>query len=183
MTDAHETGRLNRRHFLGSGTAMGVALAADGVAQAAPVQAPAIGALPMPAIRDDLPLRVPVEDPNRLLLDRSWRFHLGDIPMPEIRGHGWSYNSAKAGQAQGAAAMQYDDSDWPEVDLPHDWASTMPFEESANVSQGYRRRGFGWYRRALRLDPADRGRYLELQFGGIATNATIWFNGSIVAHN
>ncbi len=183
MTDAHETGRLNRRHFLGSGTAMGVALAADGVAQAVPVRAPAIGALPMPATRDDLPLRAPVEDPSRLLLDRGWRFHLGDIPMPEIRGHGWSYNSAKAGQAQGAAAMQYDDSDWPEVDLPHDWASMMPFEESANVSQGYRRRGFGWYRRALRLDPADRGRYLELQFGGIATNATIWFNGSIVAHN
>ena len=33
------------------------------------------------------------------------------------------------------------------------------------------------------MDPADRGKYLELQFGAIATNATIWVNGSVAAHN
>ena len=184
MTKDDVPHRLSRRGFLCTGATAGVALTPIGTVYGAASSAgDAAGALPMPATRTALPLRAPIEDPSRLLLDRGWRFHLGDIAMPEIRGHGWSYNSAKAGQAQGAAAMQYDDSDWPEITLPHDWAAAMPFEESANVSQGYRRRGFGWYRRALRLDDADRGRYLELQFGAIATNATIWFNGSVVAHN
>ena len=41
----------------------------------------------------------------------------------------------------------------------------------------------GWYRRALRLDTADRGKRIELQIGAIATHATVWVNGSIVAHN
>ncbi|RZM33725.1 MAG: beta-galactosidase, partial [Sphingomonas sp.] len=185
MTQDQRRTRISRRRFLANGAALGAALSPAQVARAA-VSGPegaAAGMLPMPAMRDALPPRPSIEDPGRSLMDSGWRFHLGDIPMPEIRGHGWSYNSAKAGQAQGAAAMQYDDSDWPEVELPHDWAMAMPIEETANVSQGYRRRGFGWYRRALRLDPQDRGRYLEIQFGGIATNATIWFNGSVVAHN
>ncbi|MFD1950781.1 beta-galactosidase GalA [Sphingomonas arantia] len=183
MTGLRSGSALDRRTLLRTGVAASVVAPVAG-ALGYTTEAPALaGALPMPAPRDTLPPRAHVEDPHRLLLDRGWRFHLGDIAMPEIRGHGWSYNAAKAGQAQGAAAMQYDDSDWPEIDLPHDWAAAMPFEETANVSQGYRRRGFGWYRRALRLDPADRGGYLELQFGGIATNATIWFNGSVVAHN
>jgi beta-galactosidase len=168
MKQDQPTTRISRRLFLANGAALGAAVGPAQVARAAVARSEeaTAGALP-------------VEDPGRLLLDGGWRFHLGDIPMPEIRGHGWSYNSAKAGQAQGAAALYYDDSDWPEVALPHDWAMAMPVAESANVSQGYRRRGFGWYRRTLRLDPQDRGRYLEIQFGGIATNATIWFNGSV----
>lgn len=44
-----------------------------------------------------------------LSLDADWRFHQGDIPFPEIRGHGMSYANAKAGRAWGAAAPQYDE--------------------------------------------------------------------------
>ena len=35
----------------------------------------------------------------------------------------------------------------------------------------------------IRLDPADRGRSLELQFEGIATHCTVWLNGTIVHRN
>ncbi|UYY58191.1 beta-galactosidase GalA [Sphingomonas sp. S2-65] len=127
--------------------------------------------------------RLPGSDPSRTLLELGWRFHEGDIRTAEPQGHHETYLSVKAGNALGAAAMGYDDSDWSEVRLPHDWAAAQPFVESANVSQGYRPRGIGWYRRTLRLDPADRGKTIELHFDGIATNATIWVNGSIVAHN
>jgi beta-galactosidase len=122
-------------------------------------------------------------DPSRSLLDRGWLFHEGDVDLAPPQGHHQTYLSVKAGNARGAAAIDYDDSDWRPVSLPHDWASFQPFVENANVSQGYRPRGIGWYRRTIRLDPADRGKYLELQFGGIATQATIWVNGSIVARN
>lgn len=118
-----------------------------------------------------------------LLLDQGWRFHEGDIPFPTIRGHGWTYANAKAGNAQGAASPNFDDSEWPEVRLPHDFAILQPLDREANGSQGYRRRGIAWYRTGLRLDPADRGRHLELQIDGAATHATVWFNGTLVHHN
>ncbi|MGO9114360.1 MAG: hypothetical protein ACLP9L_34525 [Thermoguttaceae bacterium] len=103
---------------------------------------------------------VPVR--QRLSLDRGWLFHEGDIPFPVIKGHQFSYNNAKAGQAWGAAAPNFDDSAWKTVDLPHDWAVEQPFDRNANLSQGYRARGMGWYRRHFHFDPADHGKHIEL---------------------
>lgn len=118
---------------------------------------------------------------ERLSLDRGWLFHLGDIPFPEIKGQTASYENAKAGRAWGAAAPDADDSDWRSLDLPHDWAIEGPVDPSANLSQGYRRRGVAWYRRYFRLPTVDQGRNLELQFDGVATHCTVWVNG-ILAH-
>lgn len=120
---------------------------------------------------------------ERLSLDRGWRFHLGDVPFPVIQGHGDTYHNAKAGKAWGVAAPEFDDADWRQLDLPHDWAIEGPFDQNANLSQGYRPRGFGWYRRQFKLDPSDRGRHLELQFDGVATHCTVWFNGTVVHRN
>ncbi|WP_448662954.1 beta-galactosidase GalA [Sphingomonas sp. CJ20] len=174
---------MDRRQLLQGGVGVGALLAAPAV-PAAPARREAAGdGFPMPAPTRTLPARLPETDPSRTLLELGWRFHEGEVPMPEPQGHHDTYLSVKAGNARGAAAMLYDDSDWAQVRLPHDWAAAQPFVESANVSQGYRPRGIGWYRRTLTLDPADRGKTIELHFDGIATNATIWINGSIVAHN
>ena len=48
---------------------------------------------------------------EELSLDSGWRFHLGDIAMPVVQGHGPTYSNAKAGRAWGAAAPDFDDSD------------------------------------------------------------------------
>lgn len=120
---------------------------------------------------------------EKFSLNKGWRFHLGDIPFPVVRGHDNSYMNAKAGQAGGAVAPAYDDRLWRVLTLPHDWASERPIEPSANLSQGFKKRGFGWYRRQFKLDSTDRGKQLELQFEGIATYASIWVNGSIVHRN
>ena len=119
---------------------------------------------------------------ERLLLDDGWRFYRGDIVLRKPRGDAETYASTKAGAAGGAAGRTFDDSAWRTLDLPHDFVVEGPFEQDANTAQGYRPKGVAWYRRTLHLDPADRGKYLELQFDGIATNATIWFNGNVVAH-
>lgn len=118
---------------------------------------------------------------EHLSLDRGWLFHLGDIPFPEVRGHGASYGNAKAGGAGGAAAPGFDDTDWRELDLPHDWAVELPIDRKANPSQGFHPRGIGWYRRTFRVDQVHHGRHLELQFDGVATHCTVWVNG-LVAH-
>jgi beta-galactosidase len=120
---------------------------------------------------------------GKLSLDNGWLFHKGDLPFPPIKGHGESYLAAKAGAARGAAAMDYDDTEWASVQVPHDWAMEENVDTAANLAQGYRHRGFGWYRRRFKLDAADRGKNLELQFEGIATHATIWVNGQEVYHS
>lgn len=118
-----------------------------------------------------------------LSLDKGWHSHLGDIPFPVIKGHGVTYRNAKAGYAGGAASANFDDSSWRILDLPHDWAVERRVDSTANLSQGYYHRGFGWYRRQFRLSPEDKGKHLELQFDGIATHATIWVNGTVLHRN
>lgn len=118
-----------------------------------------------------------------LSLDKGWKFHLDEVSNSLIRGHNETYNATKAGRVGGAAGPNYDDSSWRTLDLPHDWAVEGGFNREANLSQGYRDRGIGWYRRKFKLDPEDNGKHLELQFDGIATQATIWVNGTVLHHN
>jgi beta-galactosidase len=118
-----------------------------------------------------------------ILLDADWRFHRGDIPLPKVRGDSPTYESTKAGAARGAAAIKYDDSAWRGLDLPHDFVVEGPFDPDENPAQGYRPKGVAWYRKTLALDPADRGKHLELCFDGVAVNATVWVNGDVVAHS
>jgi beta-galactosidase len=118
-----------------------------------------------------------------LSLDRGWLFHEGDVPFPVIIGHQMSYNNAKAGSSWGAASPDFDDSSWKQVDLPHDWAVAQPFDPKANISQGYRDRGMGWYRRYFRLNSEDHGKYLEVQLDGVSTHCTVWVNGVLAARN
>jgi len=120
---------------------------------------------------------------EQLSLDQGWLFRAGDIPFLVISGHQMSYNNAKAGSSWGAASPGFDDSSWLQVNLPHDWAVAQPFDQNANISQGYRDRGMGWYRKYFRLDPANHGKHLEIQLDGIATHCTIWVNGVLAARN
>ena len=174
---------MNRRQLL-LGSAAGVAtINLPAISFARWSRSDAAGALPMPMPGTTLPEPLPNADPSRVRLEHGWRFHEGEVATPPLTTHDATYLSVKAGNAQGAAAVAYDDSDWPAVRLPHDWAAAQPFVESANISQGYRPRGIGWYRRTLTLAPEDRGKRIELHFDGIATHATIWVNGSVVAHS
>ena len=103
--------------------------------------------------------------------------------MPVFLKHKETYDSTKAGKAWGAAAPEYAATDWRQLDLPHDWAVESSFVSTENEDQGFRARGIGWYRRQFKLDAADQGKHLELQFDGVARHCTVWFNGTIIARN
>ncbi|HLP77000.1 MAG TPA: beta-galactosidase GalA, partial [Candidatus Paceibacterota bacterium] len=128
---------------------------------------------------------------EQLSLDQNWRFHAGDIPLNSfpggqgvaLYGPDFTHSGAKAGSVWGAAARGYDDRNWRQVNLPHDWAVEQVFDPKAEKQQGYRPRGIGWYRRTFKLDAADHGKNIELQFDGVATRCTVFFNGTEVAHN
>ena len=119
-----------------------------------------------------------------LSLDRGWRFHFGDIPHTSFQANNdEAEGGGKGASAWGAASPRYNDKSWRELNLPHDFVLEQPLDPKANRAQGYRPRGIAWYRRELKLDPSDRGRHLELQFDGVATHCTVWFNGTPVHRN
>lgn len=120
---------------------------------------------------------------EKFSLDRDWKFHKGDIPMPEINSHTATYMASKAGGALGAASPDYSTDSWETVNIPHDWAVYNDFDEKWGPANGYKERGKGWYKKCFRLDESDRGKQILIEFGGIATHSVIYMNGSVVGRN
>lgn len=120
---------------------------------------------------------------KKLSLDRGWKFHNGDIPMPEIHTHTTCYMAAKAGGAIGPASTDYDYSSWEDVDLPHDWAVENPFEEKWGPANGYKARGKGWYSKRFRISEEYAGKQILIEFGGVASHCTVYLNGSVIGRN
>ena len=116
-------------------------------------------------------------------LDRDWKFHRGDIKMPEANTHTVCYMAAKAGGATGAASTDFNASEWETVNLPHDFAVCNKFEEKWGPANGYKERGKGWYKKQFRLDDSDRDKQILIEFGGIATHSVVYINGSVAARN
>ena len=53
---------------------------------------------------------------------------------------------------QGAADMDFDDSGWQDVSIPHDWAISGPFMLDGDGNTGKLPwKGEGWYRKALNI--------------------------------
>lgn len=99
------------------------------------------------------------------LFDNGWRFHRGG--------------------AQGADKPEFDDTQWRETDLPHDWSiedlpgTASPFNRDAvsQVSGGFTTGGTGWYRKTFIPPVTLRGKRVQLQFDGVYMNAEVWLNG------
>jgi beta-galactosidase len=169
---------MKRRTFLGGTAGLTAAAAFDiaaplPLAAAAPPETPHVKPVPSNATGVG----------DRLSMDWDWKFHRGDIALPYPHSGDETYGYTKAGAAPGAAGIKFDENSWRTVDLPHDFVVEGPFEESANVGQGYHPKPVGWYRKSFTLPESDRGKYIELQLDGMATNATVWFNGNVVRHN
>ncbi|UPL03275.1 hypothetical protein LCI18_014209 [Fusarium solani-melongenae] len=79
----------------------------------------------------------------------------------------------------------FDDSDWEDVDLPHDWAIKGPFYVGQDVPVGGSQgrlpsQGVGWYRRKLSKLPQDREKSVYLDIEGAMSYAIVWLNGKLV---
>ena len=117
------------------------------------------------------------------LLDAQWKFHRGEVELPPLL-HQWeTYLATKAARGRGPAALEYDDTGWPVVDLPHDFVITGEPDPALNSAEGYLPRGVAWYRRAVDLAPSHAGQRMLLQFDGVATHCTVWVNGHLLARN
>src|ERR1019366_5607063 len=131
---------------------------------------------------------------ERLLLDFGWRFHLGDAndPVKDLGfGSSTTGNFQKTGNFLPAGNVAYDDGDWRSVDLPHDWAVELPFQnDPALQSKGffplgrtYPATSVGWYRRIFELSADDANKRIVLEFDGSYRETMVVFNGFYVGRH
>ena len=126
---------------------------------------------------------------EKIRLDQGWRFAFGNAADPQKDfGCGTEYfnylTKANSIHNEGPYVMKFDDSDWQEVNVPHDWVTTLPYSSDASHSHGYKTVGYkypetsvGWYRKVIKIPESDLGKRIMLQFDGIFRDARVWFNG------
>ena len=122
-------------------------------------------------------------------LDKGWKFAFGHAADPQKDfGCGTEYfnylTKANSIHNEGPYAQKFNDSTWQEVQIPHDWVTTLPYASEASHSHGYKTVGWkypetsvGWYRKVFSIGEEDLGKHLSLRFDGIFRNARVWFNG------
>jgi hypothetical protein len=126
-------GNVSRRDLLKTGLLAPAAVAvANGMGpMGLAIQAGGETHEPLPAAQATPETALPGAGRERLLLDFGWRFHFGNADDPtKDFGFGTERigNFQKTGNFMPAGAIAFDDSDWRAIDLPHDWAIELPFQ-------------------------------------------------------
>ena len=105
---------------------------------------------------------------NRLF-DNGWKFKKGDFAQAELPG--------------------FDDSDFRELNLPHDWAiEPQDIQDESHIgpfvkgikdstSTGNIAGGIGWYRKHFTLEQANKDDIVFLNFDGVSVQSDVWING------
>lgn len=83
----------------------------------------------------------------------------------------------KLGEVQNAESPTFDDADWRQLDLPHDFQIEMPWNEKANRSRGFKDMATGWYRKTFDADKTWQGKRVMLDFEGIMLHGDAYLNG------
>ena len=101
---------------------------------------------------------------QRQSFDADWLFLLADsVQMSEV---------------------DYDDSAWRHLNVPHDWAIEGDFYvgNPSGASGGALPGGIGWYRKHFQIsaDPSPKGSRFFLEFDGVYMNSTVYVNGQEV---
>ncbi|MBR4253861.1 MAG: DUF4982 domain-containing protein [Lentisphaeria bacterium] len=118
----------------------------------------------------------------------DWMFMQSDHQLvpKDYKEHKSIWAGAKAATSDAVwpfSSLKFDESNFRPVNLPHDWAVEDGFYPDENGEQGYRKRGWGYYRKRFFVPSSWKGKRVEIQFGGIATHSTFWVNQMLFHHN
>lgn len=91
-----------------------------------------------------------------LLLEDDWRF--------------------RPGEAAGAEQVDFDDSLWRCVSIPHDYSIEAEFSEK-HTANGYVQTDILWYRKYFSMRSRTNNEKAFLVFDGVAFNCQVWING------
>lgn len=132
---------------------------------------------------------------QKINFDEGWKFHLGHA-ADATKDFNYSIANifAKSGKAEKTAIeVSFNDSAWEDIQVPHDWAVKLPFENSPNfdvMAHGYKPVGgfwpqnsIGWYRKHFTIAKSDSSKRFSIQFDGVFRDSKIWINGFYVGNN
>ncbi|AGA77933.1 malectin domain-containing carbohydrate-binding protein [Echinicola vietnamensis] len=92
--------------------------------------------------------------------------------------HGWKTiaSGALPLEEKGFEKPAFDDSQWLQVDVPHNWDQYEGFRRMKHGN----RHGAAWYRKTFKPASTDEGKRHFLFFEGVGSYATVWVNGQLV---
>lgn len=78
---------------------------------------------------------------------------------------------------ENAKEIDFDDSDWRSLNLPHDWAIEGPFDITRPPTTGKLPfEGVGWYRKHFNVDAERKDKRMFVRFDGAMSNSKVWIN-------
>ena len=125
------------------------------------------------------------EEADDLNYDIPWVLPTANAFIKDPQKHYIRPNSEAPGKDFPFLQLDFNDSDWESVTLPHDWAIDGPFYEGDNpeVGGGMGRlpvQGIAWYRKKLNITSDDVGKSIFLEVEGAMSYAMVWLNGTLV---
>ena len=96
---------------------------------------------------------------RKQLFDFDWKFFLGDTPL--------------------AKTVYFDDKDWRNLNLPHDWSIEGVLDSNNPMGNdgGYFAAGIGWYRKTFSVPVSLKGKSVSIYFEGVYMNSEVFING------
>ena len=89
----------------------------------------------------------------------NWKFQLGDDST--------------------AMKIDFDDTAWRTLNLPHDWSIEGAFSDThlTQAAGGFLPAGIGWYRKTFQLSDDVKEKHVAIQFDGVYRRSEVWING------
>ena len=96
---------------------------------------------------------------QRESIDFDWKFKLGDV--------------------KDADHENFNDADWRDLNLPHDWSIEGAYSEDnpSGRAGAFLPTGIGWYRKSLNIENFDKSDRYFIDFDGVYMNSDVWING------
>jgi beta-galactosidase len=116
---------------------------------------------------------------NKLLVLSFILMMVTQLPARETLNFnsGWKFF---LGDPENAEAMNFDDSDWQEITIPHDWAISGPFDNNLPANTGKLPwKGVGWYRKHFEMQPGQSNEQVFLIFDGVMAFPKVYINGKL----
>src|SRR5699024_9643022 len=96
----------------------------------------------------------------------------------------WRFKRETDGKLIGVQDPKYDDSNWQQLVLPHDWSIELDFnsESLATHEGGYLDGGIGWYRKSFVIPSSMNGKRIFIEFDGVYMDSILYLNGELIGH-
>ncbi|RYE16526.1 MAG: glycoside hydrolase family 2, partial [Sphingobacteriaceae bacterium] len=91
----------------------------------------------------------------------------------------WTFNLGEVANAQ---SLDFNDSGWRKLNLPHDWSIEGKFakENPATPEGGALPGGIGWYRKTFTVPETSKNKIISIDFDGVYQKSQVWINGHLL---